>query len=143
MLSVGHVELAVLRTGLPLDTHEPVEVHAFRFEPTLEGFSGVGAEFHKHFALQHVDEHPLRVHRAAVLHALREILGALACETSERVLCEITRHCELPINNANLQVFHIRTTAARRKVGVFWSLVQIRQLTNGDPLDILQIEATR
>src|ERR1700730_11808927 len=90
--SIGRVQLAVLRARFPLDAHQPVEVHAFRFQPTFQRLARVSPKFHKHFAFKHVDKHPLRLRRPATLHPLREGLRALAREASKRVLCEITWH---------------------------------------------------
>src|SRR6266404_3951324 len=86
------MELAVLGQRLPLDAHQPIEVHAFGLEPGFQGLARVRAEFHEHFPFQHINQHALGVRRAAVLHALREIFRALAGEASERVLREIARH---------------------------------------------------
>lgn len=33
------MELAIRAASFPLNAHEPIEVHAFRFEPGFEGFT--------------------------------------------------------------------------------------------------------
>lgn len=88
--SVGNLELAV--NAFPLDTHDPIVVHALGFEPGFEGFAGIGAKFGEHLPFDHVDEDALGARGAAALHALRESFRALAGEASESVLREVARH---------------------------------------------------
>jgi hypothetical protein len=77
---------------LPLNADQPIEVHAFRFEPSLESFASAGVEFDKHLPFDHVDEDAFGVSASSGLHAPRESFGALAREASKRVLGKVAWH---------------------------------------------------
>jgi hypothetical protein len=80
------VKLTVGKMRFPFDAHEPIEMHAFGLKPGFQNFAGFGAKFDEHLAFQHVDEDALGVGCAARVHALGEILGALAGEAGQGVL---------------------------------------------------------
>ena len=91
--AVGSVSnLKFFTLHFPFDAYEPIEVHAFRLEPSFEGFAGFGVKLDEHFALKHIDENPLGAGGAAGLHALRKGFGALAGEAGKRVLGEVAWH---------------------------------------------------
>jgi len=78
--------------SFPLDSNDPIKVHAFGLEPRFEGLARIGSELGEHFSFDHVDQYPLGPGGPSTLHALRESLRALACQASECVLREVAWH---------------------------------------------------
>jgi hypothetical protein len=79
-------------SGLKLDAQKPIEMKFFGSEPLFQFFASRSVKFDEHFPFLHVEDDAARGHGFSAEQTPGKFFGALARQTGQRVLRNITRH---------------------------------------------------